>query len=195
MSGALRISPSGPIVQNGSGGQFKPSNGARLRLVEATTTVSGTSVIPTAPTPISSSLGTLPGLTVALSKPDKNLSYRARIECDVVNPSTNVVGEVELYIETSTDGGVTWVEQSSNTHVANSTEVAPAVPTGRAIALTLPLTPGVGLGLTGTEQTLVVRAKIGASSGGGVLVLSSAATPGGDLKSQGTILLQLEECL
>lgn len=200
VTGAVRLSPSGPILSNANNAPYVPGPGARLRLVEAQGTLgTGTlGLIPTAPAIVSlaSGIGVAPATTVALLVPNPGLNYRATVKCDVQNPSTNVLGEVQLYIETSEDG-VTFTERASNTHIINSTEVAPAVPLARQISLELALTLGANIGVTGAPQspTLVVRAKIGATSGGGILQLLSPVTPGGDLKSVGTFLLQLEECL
>ena len=40
-NGALRLSPSGPVVINAAGGSYLPGPGSSLRLVEGTTTVGG----------------------------------------------------------------------------------------------------------------------------------------------------------
>lgn len=197
---ALRVSPSGPLAGNGSGGTFDPGVGARLRLAEANCTIGGTGgLIPTAPSVIGpNGIGGANPIFLGLSGVQAGRHYRATVLCDVDNPSTNVVGEVQLYIETSTDQ-VTWTEQASNTHRVNSTEVAPAVVIGRQIRCDLPLTSGAALGVTSTpgagSPNLFVRARIGASSGGGVVEMYTPVTPGGDLKSVGSFLLQFEECL
>jgi hypothetical protein len=197
---AIRLSPSGPVVGNAGGAPFMPGPGARLRLVEQgflVPTAAAANVIPTAPGVLGpAGIGVGNGQNLILSVPNPALNYRATILCDVSNPSTNVLGEVQLYLEVSTDGGVTYVERASNTHLVNSTEVAPAAPLGRQIRLDLQLTAGLTLGVpAAAPPAMFVRAKIGASSGGGTVTVLSLATPGGDLKSVGTALLQLEECL
>jgi len=189
----IRLSPSGPVLANGAGAGFNPGTGARLRLNEAQTTVGNSNVIPTAPTPIGNALGST-FIECVMPLPDPGLEYRATVVCDVENPSTNVAGQVELYVETSVDGGTTWSEQASNSHRVNSTEVAPAVPLARTVRLDMPLTFGSTLGVTAGTTALLMRCKIGASSGGNVLLLSSPVTPGGDLKSKGTVYFGFEEC-
>ena len=42
-------------------------------------------------------------------------------------------------------------------------------------------------------DSLEIRARIGAISGGNVVTVESAVTPGGDVVSVGMVLLQLEE--
>ena len=200
-AGPIRLAPSGPILGNAQGAPYIPGAGARLRLVEQgflVPTAAAANVIPTAPAVLGGAgIGVGNGQLLILAVPNPALSYRATILCDVSNPSTNVLGEVQLYIEVSTDGGVTYVERASNTHLVNSPEVAPAAPLARQIRLDLQLTGGLALGVpaSGAAPAMFVRAKIGASSGGGTVTVLSLATPGGDLKSVGTALFQLEECL
>src|ERR1700749_2812495 len=115
MNTAIRLSPSGPVITNGTPqGPFQPGNGARLRLAEATSTISATgNTIPTAPAVIGFTLGANPAIVPALSAPNDGLFYRATVSCDVSNPSTNVIGEVQLYIETRVDGGTPWPQQEA----------------------------------------------------------------------------------
>lgn len=190
----IRLSPSGPVIANPGGGPFAPGPGARLRLTQSQTTIGGTNVIPTAPAVVGNAIGA-GGFSAGLTNPQLALSYAAAIELEVANPSTNVVGEAQLYLETSVDGGSIWTEQASNTHLCNSTEVAPGVSLARLVRLQLRLTTGAALGVTSNPPTalLLVRAKVGASSGGGILIAQSSITPGGDLKSVGSVNLSLEE--
>lgn len=195
MSAAVRLSPSGPNLTNASGGAFNPGPGARLRLVEGSTTIAaGTAgIIPTALAVVGPVIGSGAPLLLVLNAPSPSLKYRATVLCDVINPSTNVLGEVQLYLETSVDN-VTFTEFCSNTHIVNSSEVAPAVPLSRQIRLDLQLVAGSVLGVTSATPNLFVRAKVSATSGGGIVLVSSLPTPGGDTKSVGTVLLQFEEC-
>lgn len=191
MSNKLRISPSGPFLKNANGGDFEPGAGARLRLVEATSTIgAGTAIIPTAPTQLSSTLGGT--FNVAMANPDPLLNYRVHVQTDVGSASTNVPAAVELYIDYSVDGGATWAEAVSNTHTVNPSTVSG---TSRQVSLDMTLRAGSSLSVTGAPQTaeLRVRARIGASAGGGTAVVQGAATPG-STRGVGTILLQLEEC-
>lgn len=183
----IRLSPSGPNLNNAGGAPFAPGPGARLRLVEAQTTITGTLTIPTAPTTIAQQLG-LTTFFLQLTQPDPNLEYRADILLDVVNPTTNVSAQVELYLDTSTDGA-TWLEVASNAHVVGFSGA-------RQIRLDKKLTAGSAIGVGVGQPNLYVRARIGASINGGVVVVSTPGTPGGDpgTPGNGPVLLQLEEC-
>lgn len=196
MTQAIRLSPSGPNISNANGGELTPGTGMMLRLAEASTTLNGAGQIPTAPTVLGTTLGSSQGLGLALNNPDPNLNYRASVLCEVANGSTNVPGEVQLFLETSVDGGTSWTEQVSNTHTVNSTEVAPGVTLARLIRLDMTQRLGSGLGVTAATKasgSLQVRARIGATSGGGVVSVVSAVTPGGDTQSVGTTYSSLSE--
>ena len=165
-NGALRLSPSGPVVTNAAGGSYLPVPGSSLRLVEGTTTVGGSNVIPTAANYAASvTLGLAlggPALTETLTGPQRGLNYRATVLCDVPNPSTNGAGEVQLYLETSVDGGVTWLEQASNTHLV---EPSTAGGTARQIRLDMTLRQGAVCAVPATpnaSNSLQIRARIGA---------------------------------
>lgn len=180
MNQAIRLSPSGPVI-GGAATPYAPGPGARLRLTEAQCTIGGTLTV-TAPVTIAPTLGDV--FQVTLPNGNALLEYRGTIVCDVVNTDATSVAFCELYLESSTDASH-WVEVGSNSH-----DVGEAA--GRQVRLDVALTVGGNFGVqTGLPVTL--RAKIGASSGS--LKISSPVTPGGDLNSRGTVLLQLEECL
>ncbi len=189
MNQPIRLSPSGPVIANAAGGPFAPGPGARVRLVEATTTIAGTSgvlLIPSTPTEIANPPGTT-NFRVQLPDPNSALEYRATIICDVLNPTTNANASVELYIDTSSDAGSTWHEQVSNSHLVGFSGA-------RQIRCDMPLRPGANVNAVSGAPAVLVRARIGASSGGGVVMIESAGTPG-QVDGVGTCLLQLEECL
>lgn len=193
MSQAIRLSPSGPIISNPGGAPLTPSTGARLRLAEATTTVGSANSVPTAANYAASqaigvAIGSGPALTVSLTAPNVANNYRATALLDVTNPTTNALGTVQLYLETSFDGGATWSEQASNQHnIFGSTNGGQS----RQIRVDLPLRTGASLGMAPGAPSITIRAKIGATVGGGLLTVPSGDT--GDAASKGTVLLQLEE--
>lgn len=182
---AVRLAPSGPVIANALGGPFTPGAGARLRLVEATTTC-GTNPIPTVPAIIGNPIGT-DGFALIIPSPKQALNYRATAVCDVRNPTTNVTHQVQLYWDTSPDG-VTWTNQSSNSHQVDAA-------TTRQIRHDMPLLAGGAYGVAANAAALYARCRIGASAGGGVVLLVSEVAPGADaITSKGSIDLQLEEC-
>lgn len=187
MTQAIRLSPSGPVIQNANGGTMVPGPGARLRLVEASCTIGGTLAITPSPETLGPVLGG-PALTVSLPNPQGGLEYRVTALLDVFNTSTNVTASVELYLDLSTDGGATWPEKASNTHLVGFTGA-------RQVRCDMKLAPGGSLGVGAGVTSLIARARIGASAGTPNVLAESAGTPGDAATSVGTVLLQLEECL
>jgi len=193
MTQAVRLSPSGPIIANANGGPFTPGPGAQLRLVEATTTCTGTLAIPTVPTQIARLLG---GTNFAVNigvasggpgaQPSPSHQYRATVLLDVYNPTTNAAAEVQLYLDMSTDNA-TWREVANNDHLVGFSGA-------KQIRLDAPLQYGSVYGVLPADTNLYLRARIGASSGGGIVLVDSAATVGDATHNQGTVLLQLTEC-
>ncbi|HEY2405588.1 MAG TPA: hypothetical protein VGI10_06285 [Polyangiaceae bacterium] len=182
---AIRLSPSGPNLNNAGGAPFAPGPGAQLRLVEAQCTIGGSLAVSTVPQVIGPTLG-VAGFTLEFADPNAALEYRATVLLDVINTSTNVTASAELYIDTSTDGA-TWTEQASNSHLVAALDA-------RHIRCDLILHSGASLGVVG-GLALIVRARIGAASGtANTLQVESAITPGDDTKGVGTVLLQLAEC-
>jgi hypothetical protein len=191
MSQAVRLSPSGPVIANANGGPFNPGPGAQLRLVEATTTCAGSLAIPTVPTQIARVLG---GTNFAVNlgvasgghAPYAGNQYRATVLLDVYNPTTNALAEVQLYLDMSTDNA-TWREVANNDHLVGFSGT-------KQIRLDAPLQYGSIYGVGTTDQNLYLRARIGASSNGNVVLVDSAATAGDATNNKGTVLLQLTEC-
>ena len=198
MSSPIRLSPSGPIVGNTTGGQYSPGPGARIRLVQGHTTVSATTQIPTTPatgTVIGPTLGGAVSITQQLDNPQPGAQYRAQIKCNLANQATTD-GVVTLFLDTSTDGAA-WTEAASNQHhVTGGTLAAGQVGTGSRMAeLELPLTLGSSIGVTSNppSPTLYVRARIlGTNNLTALCLLVSDAT---DAAGVGTIVLELEETL
>ncbi len=192
----IRIAPSGPFVLNDDGATLGFGPGAQLRLTEGGSTIGGTLVIPTTPTELGTTLGGT-DQRMSLALPKTGLSYRAEVSLDILNPTTNVAGEVQLYLDTSVDAGVSWDEQASGTFLCNpSGNIAPsAQDTARPIRLNLLLSSGAVLGVTSApaSASILVRARVGASSGGGTVRVQSPVTPGGDEHSVGTFHIELSE--
>ncbi len=192
MNKPLRLSPSGPVVDNDAGGPFAPGPGCRVRLVQGQCTVSADTPIPT----IAAAIGPIVGvtaLTPVLDAPNVALRYRASVRCDVSNPAT-VQGTVTLYLDTSTDAS-SWTNVATNEHIVSGGGLPHNG--AREISLDLLLTAGAALGVTSSPASpnLYVRARISAPVTGGAnlnLFLNSANTGS---NSAGTILIELEETL
>ena len=183
---SIRVPPSGPFILNGQGVNLVFGIGARLRLTEATVTCGAGNTIPTVPAIVGNVIGS-GTFGVSLANPDPGLRYRATIVADVYNPTTNVLGSCELYWDASRDGATNWVEVASNSHSIGFSGT-------RQVRLDLPMQLGAALGVVAGDAVLALRCRIGANSNGGVVVLQSPVTPGGDVKGVGAIDAQMEEC-
>ncbi len=187
MNNAIRLSPSGPVIQNANGGTMVPGPGARLRLVEASCTIGGSLAISTVPQVIGPQLGNGLTLSLPLPLPQAGLEYRVTALVDVLNLSTNVTASVELYIDTSPDN-VTWTEQASNTHLVGFSGA-------RQVRCDMKLKAGSLLGVGPASTGMNTRVRIGASAGSPNALVESASTPADAATTVGSFLVQLEECL
>lgn len=177
----LRVPPSGPVIAT-------LGTGALLRLVEATTTSINANTIPTVPAVIGNPIGSATFPPLSMQHPDPAKNYRATVVCDVYNPTTNVLAQVELYIDTSRDAGATWQEQASNSHQVGFGG-------SRQIRLDLPMRPGSTFPVQAGDAAVQVRCRIGASANGGVVLLQGPTTPGGDTAGVGAVDFQFQEML
>lgn len=190
----IRLSPSGPII--GKANSSGP--GARLRLTEALSVMGGTQGIPTIPDVISpDGFNVGNPLVLTLDAPKAALRYRAHLSLDVINLSTNVGGEVVLYLDVSVDGGTSYTNRAKNMHIINSTFGAIE---GRQMQLWLPLTPGSVLGVNDAPPTasIKLRARANQTVGSPSIAVSSSSTTNGAApvtELNGTIHMELEECL
>jgi len=192
----IRISPSGPVVENSSGGPFEPGTGAMLRLSEGTTTIGGSLRILTTAQTIGTQLGGGTVLVATLDAPNPNLRYRATLLLDVQNTTTNASAEVQLFIDTSIDGGTTWVEEVANAHaVGQATGAALLGPETKQVRLDMTLRLGSALqsDMLATSPSLKVRARIGQVADVALCVVNSLATSGDETGLTGSVLLQLSE--
>jgi hypothetical protein len=186
----IRNSPSGPFVTNSGGVPAELGPGAQLRLVDGVGTHGGTTVIPTVPAVIKNPTGA--DLSVALLLPNTGYQYGVHVKLDVLNPSTNVQAAEQLYIDASVDGGSSWTELAQNSH-----EVLPVVGNpgnARTISLDMPLALGTAYGVTSSpvSPSLSFRARIGATTGGGTVLIDSPNGPGAAAQN-GTIYLSATE--
>ncbi len=201
----IRLAPSGPEIANGDGGFFDPGPGARLRLSEAISPMGGSAAIPTEDeeTNIISALGfaTPPNapISVTLDNPSPGLRYRAKLTLDVANESTNILGRVVLYLDTSVDGGATWDEQAIGGHEIGAAQTG-SIAEPRQCEAWIPLTLGSDLGVVTSpapSPSIMLRARALNHGGEGapqLLVDALEDFPGGPSGLQGSIHLELEEC-
>ncbi len=174
----IRLAPSGPVVAT-------MGAGAQLRLVEATTTSINANTIPTVPAVLGNPIGSATFGPLILTKPAPTNNYRATVVADVYNPTTNVLAQVELYLDVSKDG-INWTQAASNSHQVGFGG-------SRQIRLDMSMRAGSALAVAANDATLQLRCRIGASANGGNVLLVGPTTPGGDPLSAGAVDMQLME--
>lgn len=192
----LRNSPSGPVVKNSGGGPFEPGTGAMLRLSEGTTAIGGSLRILTTAQTIGTQLGGGTVLVAELAKPNPELNYRATLLLDVQNTTTNASAEVQLFIDTSVDGGATWVEEVANAHsIGQAGGSALLGPETKQVRLDMTLRLGKNLGgpVLANSPSLRVRGRVAQAADVALCVVSSLATSGEETGLTGSVLLQLTE--
>lgn len=194
----IRLSPSGQPIANVFGGPLSFGHGARLRLAEAQSTMSGTDAIPAVADLICpDGFGQTDAIVLTLDNPKQFLYYRANLALDIVNTSTNNEGEVVLYLDVSIDGGVTYTNRAKNVHLIPPGVGATA---GRQAQVWMPMLSGGSLGLDDATPApsvkLRARASMPLGTAGTVHVSSLAASDGGTPVTglNGTIHMELEEC-
>lgn len=193
----IRYSPSGAIIAT-------LDTGARLRLAEATTPMTGTVDVPFPAGVIGAGgFGANPPLRVALTRPKATLRYRAKLSLDLTNVSTSNQGGVTLYLDTSLDGGGTWTNQAKNFHYVNANQGPDqsSYIEGRYAECLMSMKLGSALGIDDSSPPadVMVRSRAELSLGvvGNVQVSSLATSPGGSPVTglTGTLHLEIEECL
>lgn len=194
----IRVAPSGPPVENSAGGGLTFGDGARLRLGEFGSVLGDGSV----PVPTLATETTLDGFTtgaptrVLLLLPSSKLKYRARVKTDVICTNTNTAAEVQLFLDTSVDAGVTWTNrQSSSHHVSAATDLSSDVSGARQIELNMLKIDGATLGVAadGSTPSLTVRVRMACPTNPAVELYSPATPAPGAANGVGTFHVQLEE--
>ncbi len=196
----IRYAPSGPVIAT-------LGTGAILRLAEFNSTMAGpgpgTLAIPVAAdssSVISSDgFGGSAALVLTMDNPKEDLLYRSELSLDVVSTSTNVDAEVVLYLDTSIDGGTTWVNRAKVMHPVGAPGVTENQ-SARPVQINLLLIQGSSLGVVDSVPTATLkirgRANLPVGTFGSVTVSSASASGGTSVTSlDGTIHCELEECL
>jgi len=193
---AIRLSPSGPVIENLDGGPLVPGTGMRVRLAETQFAMTGSLSVPLSPDTVGpAGFGASSQATLTLLEPNADLYYRASVELDVLNTSTNTDGEVVLFLDTSVDGGTTWSNVSKTMHVAAQAFSAPRNGAVRCSCRLL-LTKGSSLGVDDSHNDSIklrARAQLAVGIAANNLV-NSAATSGSVTGLSGSVYLSLEEC-
>jgi len=177
---AIRLSPSGPEIENAAGGQFQPGTGARLRLSEAQSTCgSTTNAVTTIDQVIGVQLSAAPvsgnePMIASLDAPSSKKNYRATLLCDVMTDVTTGTLSVTLGIQTSPDGS-TWTTKASNTHYLADSNGSSGAGGARQVRLDLILKSGASLGVTDTDTVFAVRGIIRGSEDG--ITVGNPAVP------------------
>jgi len=195
----VRLAPSGPPILNEAGGALEFGRGARLRLAEAVTPMTGDDSIPAEADLICpDGFGNADALTVTLTSPKASLNYRANLALDLANTSDTDEGEVVLFLEVSIDGGATYTTRAKNAHLISPG--GEAITVARQAQVWMPLVSGAALGINDAAPpaSIKVRARAGLVVGvEGTVFVNSLATSGGGAPVaglNGTIHLELEEC-
>ncbi len=194
----VRLAPSGPPILNTDGGPLAFGPGARLRLGEFGSVLGDGSV----PIPTLATETTLDGFTtgaptrVSLLLPNAALKYRARVKTDVICVNTNTAADVQLFLDTSVDGGATWTNrQSSSHHVGSAADVGDHSGEARQIELNMLSITGAALGVEadGSTPSLFLRVRMACPTNPEVELYSPATPAPGAANGVGTFHVQLEE--
>lgn len=193
----VRLAPSGPPILNSGGGGLEFGPGARLRMTEFASVIGDGSVpIPTLITSLNLDGFGEPAIVLALPSPKSALSYRATVECDVVSTDTNDDCQVQLFLDTSIDGGTTWVNRASNSHhVACAADLGSDISGAMHVKLDMTKLLGSALGVAvdGTTAEILLRCRM-ACPLNPIAELFSPLTPAPNAaNSKGTFHWQLEE--
>ncbi len=190
----IRYSPSGAVIAT-------LAAGARLRLAELESPMAGSAAVPTSKSVIcSDGFGGAAPLICTLLLPKPNLKYRAELRLDVWNITTNVGGQVAIFIETSRDGVNFTSNRAQNAHIVQAQLGDSSEENGQArqLSLVMPLISGADLGVVDGDASLKVRFLAMTTIGGATTMQvnsPSAATGLDGVTLNGNIYGSLEECL
>jgi len=164
----IRLSPSGPKIQNDNGGPLTPGPGMQLRLNEAATIIGTHSAI-TTETDVAASPTNPPPLTAELANPNAAYNYRAEIHVDCEPNGSKTEAQFKIYASyddppsTWTPIGETWNEVAA--------AASPGARPCKGLALMQQLAVPDG------APKITVKASVTATGSG--LFLSSIGTPPG----------------
>lgn len=189
----IRLSPSGPVIASFG-------RGMRLRLTEEQATMAPGEgvdlVIPSTTTGVINhdGFGGESPVTVELLLPKPNLSYRATLRLDVWNFTTNISGQLVLWIDATVDGGLNWQPVAKNGHQIQPQIGADAARDGANMPLTCQLTntDGSTFGVVAGTAALRLRGRVKCLTDATCAVDSSNVVAG-ETGLGGTIYLLLEE--
>lgn len=187
----IRLSPSGPVIASFG-------TGMRLRLADVEATMDGEidKVIPSTNAGVINydGFGGEAPVTVQLTNPKPGRTYRAELRLDVWNYTTNISGQLAMFIEASVDGGTNWTIVARNGHQIQSQIGADAARDGqtREVSLAFVNTIGSSIGILDTTATLKLRGRLQALTAD-TLAVNSLDTVAGVAGMNGNIYLLLEE--
>lgn len=193
----LRLSPSGPDLANSAGGPLEFGPGARLRMTEFSGVIGDGSVpIPTLKTAVNTTGFDTTGAALTLAAPRSTLFYRGTAEFDVIVTDTNDDCQVQLFLETSIDGGTTWVPRAGNSHhVSCAVDLASDIAGAMHVRVDMVRVQGSTLGVAADGTTAELLMRVAAACPlNPIAELYSPLTPAPNAaQSNGTFHMQLEE--
>jgi hypothetical protein len=193
----LRLSPSGPPLENSGGAPIMLGPGARLRMVDTATplgVVNDNSEIPTLAAVVTfDGFGGSPASPVLLNlpKPNPALYYRAQVQVDVI-ATTDDDATVQVFLDVNLDPtSSVWTNVASNTHKVRG--VSSLANGTSQVSLSMNKTLGSALGITAETANLAWRVRM-ACPENPIARLYSPTTPApGAANSKGTFYFMSEE--
>ena len=186
----LRQSPSGPLVENEGGGGLTFGPGARLRMTEFGSVIGdGSEPLPTLAAAVTLTGFTGDPLVLAFTNPKPNLYYRAETHCELICSTTLALADATLLLDTSIDGGVTWVNRASNVH-----KILNNIPGGQVhCELEFTKLAGSALGVTVTTEELLLRVRMASTLNPQVELYGPTTPVPNAANSKGSFYFRLEE--
>jgi hypothetical protein len=142
----IRISPSGPFLQNDEGGFAVPGPGFQLRLAEKKATCGGSITF------VASELGS-EALRVTLPDCSPDLNYKASAQINTWEQTNGSPVTLTFSIQRSVDAGATWTTVKSDVFLANASDQSMMAVVNAELAL-----GSAAWGLTTPGQEVIVRA-------------------------------------
>ena len=181
---AVRLSPSGPVIENEDGGTMQPGPGFQLRLDEGSTTIVSATLTASADSEMKQdpSDANPPFLRPQLDNPDQNRRYRITGAFDLTNSGVGSA-TCAVSLEMSFDGGTNWTQVALNEQVIPSDAV-------KHCRIDQTLTLGSVLGMPAQLDDVRCRLLVNPGAATNVSFVSGPSS-GGD----GSAFLQLVEAL